>query len=77
MTLDSKRIGGVVNICQHVVRDGSDCVGPFLDDTETACGLWEPKPGHHGVVVPGFDEAVRLRELPRRDWRSGRPPLAP
>ena len=41
MTLDSKRMGTVVNICTHVIRDGSDCVGPFLDETETNCGLFE------------------------------------
>ena len=67
MTLDSKRPGGVVNICQHIVREGADCVGPFLDDTETTCGLWELKPGDYGLAVPGFDGPERLRELPRRD----------
>jgi hypothetical protein len=25
--------------CTHIVRDGTDCVGPFLEDMETACGL--------------------------------------
>lgn len=35
--------GGLVNICRHIVREGRPCVGPFLDDTETACGLWERK----------------------------------
>jgi hypothetical protein len=42
--------GHLVNICQHIVRDGSDCVGPFLDDAETSCGLWESK---RGAAVPG------------------------
>lgn len=42
MTLDSRRMGEVVNICRHIIREGSSCVGPFLDDTETTCGLWEP-----------------------------------
>ncbi len=45
MTLDSRQIGGVVNLCTHVIRDGSGCVGPFLDDHETTCQLWEVKPG--------------------------------
>ncbi len=72
MTLDSKKVGGVVNLCQHIVRDGADCVGPFLDDTETACGLWELKPGDYGVAVPGFDGPERLRELPRRGARGQR-----
>ena len=46
MTLDSKRMGTVVNLCTHIIRDGSECVGPFLDETETACGLWELKQGN-------------------------------
>jgi hypothetical protein len=29
-------------ICQHIVRDGSNCVGPFLENIETTCLLWEP-----------------------------------
>lgn len=33
---------GLVNLCRHIVREGMDCVGPFLDEAETACGLWEP-----------------------------------
>lgn len=45
--------GGLKNICQHIIRDGRECVGPFLDDHETDCGLWEPKsaarqPSHSG-----------------------------
>ena len=35
------RGGYVLNLCQHIVREGSECVGPFLDETETTCGLWE------------------------------------
>ena len=29
-------------LCTHIVRDGKDCVGPFLEDMETECRLWEP-----------------------------------
>jgi hypothetical protein len=36
--------GDLLNICQHIVREGMTCVGPFLDDAETDCGLWEYKP---------------------------------
>jgi hypothetical protein len=45
MTMGSTPGGNLVNLCQHIVRDGRECVGPFLDDTETACGLWEAAPG--------------------------------
>jgi len=44
-TLGSAPGAGLVNLCTHIVRDGSPCVGPFLDDTPTTCGLFEPKPG--------------------------------
>jgi hypothetical protein len=29
-------------ICQHIVRNGDGCVGPFLEMIETECLLWEP-----------------------------------
>jgi hypothetical protein len=43
-TLDSERRGELLNLCQHIVREGSECVGPFLEDSETDCGLWEYRP---------------------------------
>ncbi|HWO94123.1 MAG TPA: hypothetical protein VNL92_05105 [Dehalococcoidia bacterium] len=43
-TFDSSRIDSFVTRCRHIVRDGEDCVGPFLDETETRCQLWEPLP---------------------------------
>jgi len=52
MTMGDHRRGqGLVNICRHIVRDGRECVGPFLDETETTCGLWEerPRPGASGL----------------------------
>lgn len=45
VTMGEPRRGpGLVNLCRHIVRDGRRCVGPFLDDTETTCGLWEERP---------------------------------
>jgi hypothetical protein len=29
-------------LCTHIVRDGRDCVGPFLEDLTTDCRLWDP-----------------------------------
>ncbi len=29
-------------LCTHIVRDGRDCIGPFLENIETGCQLWEP-----------------------------------
>jgi hypothetical protein len=44
MTMGSHRQGqGLINLCRHIIRDGSECVGPFLDDAETDCGLWEQR----------------------------------
>ena len=34
MTLGSTPGGHLVNVCTHIVRESSECVGPFLDDTE-------------------------------------------
>jgi len=62
MTLGRAGGGQLVNLCQHIVREGSECVGPFLDDAETTCGLWELSPGVQPRLA-GTD--VALRELPR------------
>jgi hypothetical protein len=43
MTFGNSPEQGLVNLCRHIIRDGSTCVGPFLEDTETRCGLWEEK----------------------------------
>jgi hypothetical protein len=47
-TLSNDRSGHLANFCRHLARDGSPCVGPFLDDFETGCGLWE-----HAEPLPG------------------------
>jgi hypothetical protein len=31
-------------LCTHPIRDGFNCVGPFMEDLPTSCGLWEPGP---------------------------------
>lgn len=41
-TIDSSRPDPYAMLCTHIVRDGKDCIGPFLDDVETNCGLWDP-----------------------------------
>ncbi len=43
-TFDSSRTDSFVTRCRHIVRDGEDCVGPFIEEAETPCGLWEPIP---------------------------------
>lgn len=41
-TIDSSRLDPYVMICNHIIREGKDCVGPFLENIETDCGLWDP-----------------------------------
>jgi hypothetical protein len=41
-TIDSSRPDPYVMSCSHIIRDGQDCVGPFLEDVETNCRLWDP-----------------------------------
>ncbi len=53
--------GQLINLCEHVVRAGSLCVGPFLEDAETPCGLWEGNPDQSPFLA-GADP--KLRELP-------------
>lgn len=48
VTLGDRPGAGLVNRCLHIVREGRECVGPFLDDTDTDCGLWEG-PGAEGT----------------------------
>ena len=62
MTMGFSGGGQLINLCTHIIRDGSECTGPFLDDAETSCGLWEPKAGA-SLQIAGTD--VQMRELPR------------
>ena len=54
VTMGKEAGGNLVNLCQHIIRDGSLCVGPFLDETETHCQLWE--------LHPRFEEKLRVIE---------------
>jgi hypothetical protein len=41
-----------VAICLHPVREGKECIGPFLEDLSTDCGLWEVHPQSHLIPLP-------------------------
>ena len=56
MTMGDRPGGGLVNLCTHIIRDGRGCVGPFLDDHETDCGLWEPNTRPPGRLIDYFLE---------------------
>jgi hypothetical protein len=51
MTMGLAPGSGLVNLCRHIVREGRTCVGPFLDDAETDCGLWEGREGIRPLPV--------------------------
>ena len=40
-SIDSARRDPYAMSCMHIIREGEDCVGPFLEDVETACRLWD------------------------------------
>ena len=64
-------------VCQHTIREGKECVGPFLEDLETECGLWEPSPQSHMIPLPQPERWQRRRRREgydmtrawRDDWR--------
>lgn len=58
-TIDPARLENerVVALCSHIVREGSDCVGPFLEGAATDCGLWEPRPEDDSSPHP-WEEGV-------------------
>jgi hypothetical protein len=61
-------------ICQHPVREGKECVGPFLEDLTTSCGLWEPHPQSHLIPLPQPERWQRRRRREgfdmQRAWRD-------
>ena len=77
-SVDPEALEGVVTTCQHPVRAGKECIGPFLEDLTTSCGLWEANPQSHLIPLPqperwqhrrrreGFD---LTRAVYRDDWR--------
>ncbi len=40
-------------LCTHIIRDGKDCIGPFLEQMETACMLWEPNARMRAALAAG------------------------
>lgn len=51
-TIEPNRLEGpVVCLCEHPVRSGFDCIGPFLEDLPTECGLWEAKSAGSAAII--------------------------
>jgi hypothetical protein len=53
------------------VRDGQPCIGPFLEDLVTACGLWEAHPESHLIPLPQPERWQRRRRRQGYDLRAG------
>jgi hypothetical protein len=73
-SIDSGRVEQVATTCMHPVREGKECVGPFLEDLTTSCGLWEPHPQSHLIPLPQPERWQRRRRREgyydsARDWR--------
>ncbi len=59
-TIDSSRGDGpLVCLCNHPVRDGFDCIGPFLDEMPTDCGFWEDGRATALPVAAGLERRPR------------------
>jgi hypothetical protein len=65
-TIDGSRADGpLVCLCDHPVRSGFDCVGPFLDEMPTDCGLWENGRAISPIAARAAAEAGRGTPRPR------------
>ena len=51
-SLDPSRRDPYAMCCTHIIREGEDCVGPFLEDVETACRLWDRAAPRAGATRP-------------------------
>ena len=54
-------------LCSHPIREGLECIGPFLEDLATDCGLWEAHAQSHLIPAP---QPERWRGRGRRGGRS-------
>ena len=60
-TIEPGRVERFVTLCTHPVRDGADCIGPFLEDLTTECRLWEPHPQATSIPLPQPERWQRRR----------------
>ena len=60
-TIEVGAADAFLTLCQHPIREGKDCVGPFLEDLGTACGLWEPDPRSRQIPLPEPERWQRRR----------------
>jgi hypothetical protein len=72
-TIEPGRPDPFVMLCTHPIRDGRQCVGPFLEDMVTDCGLWEPHPQAHLIPLPEPERGRTRRQgydvqRTRYDW---------
>jgi hypothetical protein len=70
-SLDHNSAEQVLTICHHPVREGKPCVGPFLEDLSTQCGLWEPALDRHLVASAKPDAWQQRRRDGYYDFSRG------
>jgi hypothetical protein len=72
--MEPGRVEQFLAVCEHPVREGKACVGPFLEDLATDCGLWEQHPESHLIPLPQPERWQRRRRREgfdlQRTWRS-------
>lgn len=67
-TIEPGRADPLVALCQHPVREGKACIGPFLEDLQTTCGLWEVHPQSHRIPLPQPERWQRRRRREGYDY---------
>ena len=67
--MEPGRLEEFLTVCQHPVREGKDCVGPFLDDLGTGCGLWELHPQSDLIPLPQPERWQRRRRREGFDYQ--------
>jgi hypothetical protein len=68
-TLEPGRVEQFVALCLHPVREGKECVGPFLEDLSTSCGLWESSPQSQAIPPPQPERWQRRRRREGFDYQ--------
>ena len=68
-TVEPGRGEQYLTVCQHPVREGKECIGPFLEDLTTPCGLWEAHPQSHLIPLPQPERWQRRRRREGFDYQ--------
>ena len=73
-TIEPGRPEPIVGLCTHPIRDGKECIGPFLEDLQTSCGLWEPHPQSDLIPLPQPQRGQARRRREGFDYKRASNP---